>query len=123
MRILQLNIHYTGTGADRCARELYAGLPAIGIETAMWVSDRKPGDPPAVQAVRMPRERFLASLEAFPDLTDWRHRGCIAKLASISRRDFDLVHIHNIHSGAFSIRAVQDLAGRFPCVWTLHDEW
>jgi glycosyltransferase involved in cell wall biosynthesis len=62
-------------------------------------------------------------MEAVPDLTDWRHRGCIEMLRSISQRDFDLVHIHNIHSGAFSIRAVQGLAARFPCVWTLHDEW
>ena len=123
MRVLQLNMHYTGNGADRCARELYEGLPAMGIETAMWVSDRKPGDPPQVHAVRTPRERFLGPLEAFPDLTDWRHRGSIAHLASISQRNFDLVHIHNIHSGAFSIRAVQDLTARFPCVWTLHDEW
>jgi glycosyltransferase involved in cell wall biosynthesis len=123
MRVLQLNMNYSGTGADRCARELYEGLPAWGIETAMWVGDRRPGDPPEVHAVRNPWERFLAPLEAFPDLTDWRHRGCIAKLNSLTRRDFDLVHIHNIHSGSFSIRAVRDLAARIPSVWTLHDEW
>src|SRR5690242_10794860 len=123
MRVLQLNIHYTGTGADRCARELYEGLPTVGVETAMWVSDRQPGDPPEIQAVRRPWEHMLSALEAFPDLTDWRHFGCTSKLESISTRDFDIVHIHNIHSGAFSIRAVHDLAQRFPCVWTLHDEW
>jgi len=123
MRVLQINVHYRGTGADRCARELYEGLPALGVQTSMWVSERKPGDPPGVRPLRPAWERLLLPMEAFPDLTDWRHRGCISKLRSISEKDFDLVHIHNIHSGAFSICAVRDLTARFPCVWTLHDEW
>lgn len=62
-------------------------------------------------------------MEAFPDLTDWRHRGSISSLRTISQQDYDLVHIHNIHSGSFSICAVYELTKRFPCVWTLHDEW
>jgi glycosyltransferase involved in cell wall biosynthesis len=123
MRVLQLNMHYRGTGADRCARELFEGLPSVGVETAMWVADARPGDPPEVQAFRNGWERVLAPLEALPDLTDWRHRGCIAKLRSISSRDFDVVHVHNVHSGTFSIKALHELAARFPCVWTLHDEW
>ena len=123
LRVLQLNMHYKGTGADRCARELYEELPGLGIETSMWVSDLRPGDPPEVRAVRAPWERVLTPLEVFPDLTDWRHRGCIHSLRSISKDAFDLVHIHNIHSGCFSIRAVHELTERFPCVWTLHDEW
>ena len=123
MRVIQLNINYRGTGADRCARELYEALPDVGISTSMWVADRRPGDPSDVRPLRAPWERALSPLEAIPDLTDWRHRGCIAALRSISPRDCDLIHIHNIHSGAFSIRAVQALAARFPCVWTLHDEW
>lgn len=123
MRVLQLNIQYRGTGADRCARELYEWLPTVGLASEMWVADRKPGDPAGVRAIRPRRERALAPLETFPDLTDWRHFGCVAALRSLSQIDCDVVHIHNIHSGAFSIRAVQELAARFPCVWTLHDEW
>ncbi|MDT8070867.1 MAG: glycosyltransferase [Terriglobia bacterium] len=122
MRVLQLNIDYAGTGADRCARELYEGLPQLGIATSMWVSGRKPS-PPGVWAIQAPWERLLTPLEAFPDLTDWRHRGSVAALKSISTRGFDLVHIHNIHSGWISIRSVRELTERFPCVWTLHDEW
>jgi glycosyltransferase involved in cell wall biosynthesis len=123
MRILQLNIDQLGTGADRCARELYEELPKLGVESAMWVSGRAPGTPSGVRTIQFPWERYLAPLEAFPDLTDWRHRGSIAALRSISSKKFDLVHIHNIHSGWISIRAVRELTERFPCVWTLHDEW
>ena len=123
MRVLQLNIDYSGTGADRCARELYEELPKRGVETAMWVSGRTAGTPSGVRTIQFPWERCLAPLEVFPDLTDWRHRGSIAALRSISSKEFDLVHIHNIHSGWISIRAVRELTERFPCVWTLHDEW
>jgi glycosyltransferase involved in cell wall biosynthesis len=123
MRVLQLNIDYSGTGADRCARELYEELPKLGVETAMWVSGRNPGTPPEVRGIQFRWEKYLTPLEAFPDLTDWRHRGSIAALRSISSKQFDLVHIHNVHSGWMSIRALRELTERFPCVWTLHDEW
>ena len=123
MRVLQLNIDHSETGADRCARELYEELPKIGVESAMWVSGRSPGTPSGVRRIQFRWEKYLAPLEALPDLTDWRHRGSIAALRSISPREFDLVHIHNVHSGWISIRAVRELTERFACVWTLHDEW
>lgn len=123
MRVLQLNMQYQATGADRCARELYEELPSVGITSSLWVGRRQPGDPSGVRPLQAPWERILAPLEAFPDLTDWRHRGSIRSLSSVTRQEFDLVHIHNIHSGTFSIRAVHDLVLRMPSVWTLHDEW
>lgn len=123
MRVLQLNIDHSGTGADRAARELYEELPKLGVETAMWVSGRNPETPLGVLGIQFRWEKYLAPLEVLPDLTDWRHRGSIAALRSISSKTFDLVHIHNVHSGWISIRAVRELTERFPCVWTLHDEW
>jgi glycosyltransferase involved in cell wall biosynthesis len=122
MRVLQLNIDHAGTGADRCARELYEELPRLSVESSMWVSDRGPAIP-GVRGIQFRWEKHLAPLEVFPDLTDWRHRGSIAALRSISSEEFDLVHLHNVHSGWISIRAVRELTERFPCVWTLHDEW
>src|SRR5437879_9287503 len=86
MRVLQLNIDYSGTGADRCARELYEELPKLGVETAMWVSGRNPGTPPEVREIQFRWEKYFTPLEAFPDLTDWRHRGSIAALDRKSTR-------------------------------------
>jgi glycosyltransferase involved in cell wall biosynthesis len=123
MRVLQLNIDHLGTGADRCARELYEGLQGVGIQSAMWVSRRRPGTPLAVRPIQSRWERYFGPLEAVPDLTDWRHRGSITALRALSEKDFDVAHIHNIHSGWISIKAVRELTERFPCVWTLHDEW
>lgn len=123
MRVIQLNIDYRGTGADRCARELFECLPSVGVDTNMLVRRRQPDDPEGVRALTNHWERFLAPLEIVPDLTDWRHLGSISALDEIQTDQCDLVHIHNIHSGWISVRAVHSLARRMPCVWTLHDEW
>ena len=123
MRVLHLSLGYNSTGADRCARELFERLPKFGVETAMWIGEYSRDLPPGVSYFPRPWERFLFPLEAFPDLTDWRHRGSIAKLPAISKDHFDLVHMHNIHSGWLSMKALKEFTQRFPCVWTLHDEW
>ena len=88
MRVLQLNMQYQGTGADRCARELHEELPGLGIQSSLWVGRQQSGDPPGMRPMQAPWERFLAPLEAFPDLTDWRHRGSIRSLSSITRAGF-----------------------------------
>lgn len=123
MRVLHLSLGYNSTGADRAARELFEQLPGIGIETALWIGEYRRDLPQGVSYLPRSWERFLFPLEAFPDLTDWRHRGSIAKLQAITEEQFDLVHLHNIHSGWISMKAMKAFTQRFPCVWTLHDEW
>jgi glycosyltransferase involved in cell wall biosynthesis len=123
VKVLQLNINFRGTGADRCARELYEMLPGRGVEVAFWAARRLAGDPPEVGELCDFVDAATAPLETFPDLTDWRHRRSIRDLGAITRRDFDVVHLHILHSGWISTRAVHDLAARVPCVWTQHNEW
>ena len=64
MRVLQINKDYVGTGADRCARELFEELPRLGIASALWVARRRAGEPRGVQGIQNPWERALAPLEA-----------------------------------------------------------
>lgn len=123
MRVTQLNIQSRGTGADRCARELFDRLPGLGVPSRLWVSRRAESDPPGVDVIGRAYERWLAPLEAFPDLTDWRHRGSIVSLRSLGPPSCDLLHAHILHSGWASIRAVHEVCERMPVVWTLHDEW
>lgn len=123
MRVLHLSLGYNSTGADRCARELFEELPRFGVQTELWVGEYSRNLPPGVTYVPRPWERFLFPLEAFPDITDWRHRGSITKLKAINKDRFDVVHMHNVHSGWLSMKALKQLTRRFPCVWTLHDEW
>ncbi len=123
MHVLHINKDYTGTGADRCARELFLQMPALGIQSAMWIADPRPDLPPDARALRKTLERFTFPLESVPDLTDWRHRGTIQALRGITPEQFDLVHLHILHSGWISLKAVHELCARMPAVWTLHDEW
>lgn len=123
MRVLHLSLGYNSTGADRCARELFQKLPQIGIETEMWIGEYRRDLPHGVKYLPHRWERFLFALEAVPDLSDWRHRGSIEGLGSLSKDQFDVVHLHNVHSGWISMKALRALTLRFPCVWTLHDEW
>ncbi|WP_109486761.1 glycosyltransferase [Occallatibacter savannae] len=123
MRVLQLSLGYCSTGADRCARELFEKLPGMGIETEMWIGEYRRDLPAGVKYLPRPWERFLFALETVPDLTDWRHRGSIEALGRLGKDSFDVVHMHNVHSGWLSMKALREFTLRFPCVWTLHDEW
>jgi len=123
MRVLLISLRYRGGGAERCARELFHRLPEVGVEAEMWVADRSLDDPGGVRAMRYGWERTFDGLDAVPHWTDWRHRGSIQKLDAIRSGDFDLAHLHVIHSGCASIRAIRRLATRIPTVWTFHDEW
>src|SRR5262249_6143164 len=76
-----------------------------------------------VEAMPEPWERWLAPLEAVPHATDWRHRGSAHRLDALTSADFDLVHLHSIHSGTASIKAIHRLCQRMPVAWTLHAAW
>jgi hypothetical protein len=53
LRILQVNTSYGG--GERCSRELLERLPALGVETRLWVAQGGPADPPPPKVVVMRR--------------------------------------------------------------------
>jgi glycosyltransferase involved in cell wall biosynthesis len=120
---LQLSSDVDEGGVARCVRTLLDRLPDHGVETEAWVARPGPDPHPRVRCFRRAWEHRLDFLELVPGWTDWRHRGCRAALAGIRPGQFDVVHLHTLHNGAASIRAVFDLCRRVPAVWTLHDEW
>jgi glycosyltransferase involved in cell wall biosynthesis len=124
LRVLFINTVYSGGGAERSARELMEGVAAAGAETTMLVSARRGNEPPAVRGVRWAHERVFRPVERrLRRPLDWAHLGSRLALRRVTRASFDVVHLHNLHGGWISLRAVADLARRVPCVWTLHDEW
>jgi len=123
MKVLQISPGYTGGGAERCARELCAGLRTLGVQSEMWTAARSETDPPFVKAMRSRGEHAMRYLDLLFGHTDARHFGSITKLGKLTKRDFDLVHLHNLHGRYVSYWALQQLAQRIPVVWTLHDEW
>lgn len=123
MRVLLLSQRFHGGGAERCARELFEALPSVGLQTEMWVGEAEPGLPTDVRVLRSSVERCLYPMALLPCIGDWRHRGTRRALDGISGREFDVVHVHNLHGHWLSIKAVKRLCERMPVVWTLHDEW
>ncbi len=123
MRIAYITPRYRGGGAERCARELFEQTRAAGHGVRMLVARRAANDPDGVTAVRYPGEKYLRALEWVGLRTDRRYPGSVRALACLTPENVDVVHLHNLHEGWISVRAVKRLCERVPCVWTLHDEW
>lgn len=123
MRILILSQRYRAGGAERCARELFEGLRERGHDVEMWTAAVEANTPPGVRCIRTSLERALFPVHFLDVVSDWRHIGSRRELDRIGPKDFDVVHLHNLHGYWLSIRAVQRLCRRMPVVWTLHDEW
>ena len=45
------------------------------------------------------------------------------RILDASRRAPDIVHTHNLHSGAFDLRALPAISAKAPVAMTLHDAW
>ncbi|MHB1155895.1 MAG: glycosyltransferase [Phycisphaerales bacterium] len=123
MRILQVSPLSRGGGAERAAVTLTTLLKERGHEVRLLCARRLPGDPPSVRPVRFPGEKYLRLVEKVTGPVDWRYPGSRWKLARIQPSDWDVVHLHNLHGGWISLRAVQQLSMRIPTVWSFHDEW
>lgn len=124
LRVLTISTVYQGGGAERCARDLHHGLQARGAETRMFVAARRPEDPPSVLSLRTKMERAFVPLERRlrrPLL--WRHLGSRWRLGRIGKRQFDVLHLHNLQAGYLDPRVIGRVARRIPLVWTFHDEW
>ena len=121
MKVLLISPRYSAGGAERSARDLFDRLPALGIQTGMLAAQRVANDPPGVRGIRLPGEKYLRLLEIFRKPIHRRYPGSVLALARV--REWDVVHLHNLHGGWISIPAVSRLARRKPVVWTLHDEW
>lgn len=124
MKVLLISPVFSGHGAARVGRELFVNLPGAGVGAEMLVAHRRPSDPPGVRAVRLPWEKYLRALEwVVGPPVDVRHVGSIRALAGIRPGTFDLVHLHNLHGGYLSAKAVRRLFRRMPSVWSFHDAW
>jgi len=123
MRILLINHSYFGGGAERCVRELHQGLLRQGHEVEVWIANATENLPPGVKPICHSWEKNLRPLDMAANLTDWRHRGSIEALKTITPENFDLIHIHSINGGWISLSALSQACERVPAVWTLHDEW
>jgi len=84
-------------------------------------------------AGRIPGPQYVLMATHFFGLpqrfSDWRQgRECFVYPASgalmaSAARDFDLIHVHNLHGDYFDLAALAPASRSLPLVITLHDEW
>lgn len=134
MRILTVNTHEYGGGAEKVARDLMAGVRRQGWETVLAVGF---GQPESSGAIAIPRSRDYCPRNPAAVVPSDRPRIAAAYASGLEDIYFpgtwdllelagappDLVHIHNMHGGYFDLRVLPWLSHAVPTVLTLHDAW
>lgn len=106
-------------GAATAMQRLAASLRARSVEVEVATAD--PGAPGRFEVGSA--QRLLGRVLWQAGL-DHVHTGGSFRLARAGALEgFDVVHLHNLHSGFFNYLALPRLARRIPVVWTLHDMW
>lgn len=123
MKILHISPRFRAGGAERCARELFEYQIAQGHDVQMYTAVPEQDTPKGIHCIRSLPERLGYPLNFLPTINDWRHIGSKIKLSCLTQKNFDVVHLHNLHGNWISIKSVASLCKRIPSVWTLHDEW
>lgn len=125
MKVLHLNAADRIGGAAIAAHRLHVGLREHAVASSLLVGIKSQND----DTVTVTNARFGYYLNRF------LHRYCFSSgydglLAVGGARQTarfigasDVVHLHNMHGGFFSLPYVLRKAGGTPIVWTLHDMW
>jgi len=128
MKIAVCNTYYNKGGAARAAQRIFQSLRLIGEEVS-FVSI----DDPSIKKNRSlffkGTKPFWSRLEQYPKLFKSKNfsvpfstsKYSLNYLKYLNEIDPDIVHLHYINNGLFSIK---DIGGiKQPIVWTLHESW
>jgi glycosyltransferase involved in cell wall biosynthesis len=125
MKVLQINTKYQGGGAEKVARQLYLGLPGIGVECAFLAgrSREKQSEVPAIYEIIGRRALCYANRKLHNNAVENDPYAVRRILTYISAENPDVVHFHNIHGHYMGIQDITQITKVKPVVWTLHDMW
>ena len=114
-------------GATGAALRLHEGLRQLGHESSVFVYCRTGTDPGVIKFpvskptlwadVRGSRLGVRFSLPSLFYASTW------ALLARAEVCDCEVINLHNLHGGYFSLPVLPLLSRTAPVVWTLHDMW
>lgn len=129
MRILFINKYDIAGGAAIAAWRLHEELERSGNTEHVFLVGIKRSDAPIVRTTRKPGfENFLERGSSFVlNLLGLQYvwfpfsTRRIRRLAGLLKPD--IISLHNIHGGFFSLTLLRDLSRTTPVVWTLHDMW
>lgn len=132
MKILHLNSTEISGGAGLAANRLHKGLQHAGLQSRMLVNHKKTDDW-SVYDPDTRIKRFINRLRSLQDalplqLYSTRKQtpfssglGTKADIRRIYEYDPDIVHMHWIGNGFFSIENFKNISK--PILWTFHDMW
>ncbi len=124
MKILQVN-GYESPGSRFHGLTITPLLKKYGIESKhlIW---RKDTNNPEVLTFSVQDHiinNFLYVAERILSLQSILYRNALQMIKMPEFQEADLIHLHIIHSGFFSIRHLPRITSLKPTVWTLHDPW
>lgn len=132
MRVAHVSTFDTLGGAARAMSGLHRALIGLGIDSQVLVQEKRGDDPTVIQA---PASTILRN-HAWRQIADswplmfyrkktvmhWtRGRVGSGAIHALTKMRPDIIHLHWIGRGFFSVREIGALQG--PVVWTLHDSW
>ncbi|BCZ16795.1 glycosyl transferase [Helicobacter sp. NHP19-003] len=134
MKVLHINATLTG-GAARAALRLHSALLKEGVESYIWVQDRRGvGLEPHILSPESGLAKAWAFVRPYLDkapilLYPKRKKGVFnlgylpfsLPLSTIKELKPDIVHLHWIGRGALALRDLAKI--KAPLVWSLHDMW
>jgi glycosyltransferase involved in cell wall biosynthesis len=129
MKILHVNSYDTYGGAARAAYRLYQGLNKFGITSNMLVQKKYSKDSNVKICDSQYREK-IHFYDNLPLLSYPKKSQDLFSIASIPNTDIveyinssdaDIVHLHWITNGFFSIKDLSRI--NKPLLWSLHDMW
>ncbi len=124
MKILQIN-GYESPGRRFHGLSITPILKKYGIESKhlVWAKDTK--DPEVLTFSEKDRKinSFLRKIENILSLQSVLYRNALEIIKMPEFQEADLLHLHIIHSGFFSMRHLPKITNLKPTIWTLHDPW
>ncbi len=125
MKVLQIN-GYESPGRRFHGLSIAPQLKAYGIDSShlVWEKDTHNPDVLTFEGRHTRRvNRVLNRVERAMSLQSVLYPHALSIMNMPAFQAADLVHLHIIHSGYFSLRHLPKLTDAKPTVWTLHDPW
>ncbi|WP_341791062.1 glycosyltransferase family 4 protein [Rickettsia endosymbiont of Gonocerus acuteangulatus] len=124
MKILQVN-GYESPGSRFHGFAITPILKEYGIESKHLIWQKDTNNPEVLTFSEKDRKinHFLHRVENILSLQSVLYRNALQMIKMPEFQEADLIHLHIIHSGFFSIRHLPKITGLKPTVWTLHDPW
>jgi len=127
IKILRINTKYKGSGAEKTAKTLNRALNELeNIKSFFAYARGKKNNKINFLRFGLPHEPYIHGFlsRVFGIEGYGSHFSSQRLLKYIKKNNFDIVHLHNIHSFCLSFSFFKKLKQlNIPVVWTFHDLW